>query len=69
MRSSGTGGVTGWLEADVGRAMFGRPPDFRLAGSIRPEGRAIIADGGYIVTGQWDYASGINHANWLLCTC
>ena len=69
MLSSGTGVFTGWLEADVGQSMFGRPPDFRLAGSIRPEGRAIIADGGYIVTGQWDYASGVNHANWLLCTC
>jgi alkylation response protein AidB-like acyl-CoA dehydrogenase len=69
MLSSGTGVFTGWLKADVGRSMFGQPPDFRLAGSIRPEGRALKVDGGYRVSGRWDYASGVNHANWLLCTC
>jgi len=69
MLSSGTAVFAGWLEAGVGRAMFGQPPDFRLAGSIRPEGRALLVDGGYRVTGRWDYASGVDHANWLLCTC
>ena len=59
----------GWLRADVGQSMFGCPPDFRMAGSIRPEGKALLADGGYSVRGHWDYASGINHANWLICTC
>ena len=59
----------GYLPADVGKAMFGEPPSFRMAGSIRPEGRAVAVDGGYRVSGHWDYASGINHANWLMCTC
>jgi alkylation response protein AidB-like acyl-CoA dehydrogenase len=68
MLSSGTGIFTGWLKEDVGRSMFGQPPDFRLAGSIRPEGLALKVDGGYRVSGRWDYASGVNHANWLLCT-
>jgi alkylation response protein AidB-like acyl-CoA dehydrogenase len=40
-----------------------------MAGSIRPEGEALLVDGGYRVRGHWDYASGINHANWLICTC
>lgn len=69
MLSSGSAVLTGWLRADVGRSLFGQPPDFRMAGSIRPAGRAILADGGYRVHGLWDYASGIDHANWLLCTC
>ena len=69
MLSSGTAVLAGWLEADVGRSMFGQPPEFRLAGSIRPEGRALKVHGGFRVTGRWDYASGVNHANWLLCTC
>lgn len=60
---------TGWLPTDVGRAMFGQPPDVRIAGSIRPEGKAYVVDGGYRVQGRWDFASGINHANWLFCTC
>ena len=69
MLSSGSSVITGWLRADVGRSLFGQPPDFRMAGSIRPAGRAISVDGGYRVHGLWDYASGIDHANWLLCTC
>ena len=69
MLSSGSAVLTGWLRADVGRSLFGQPPDFRLAGSIRPEGQAHKVDGGYRVRGRWNYASGIDHANWLLCTC
>ncbi len=60
---------TGWLAPDVGRAMFGQPPVARMAGSVRPEGRARAVDGGYRVSGQWNFASGVHHANWLFCTC
>ena len=69
MLSSTCSLFAGFLAADVGRAMFGEPPSFRMAGSIRPEGRAVVVDGGFRASGHWDYASGINHANWLLCTC
>jgi alkylation response protein AidB-like acyl-CoA dehydrogenase len=57
------------LRAEVGRELFGQPPDVRIAGSLRPEGKAYIVDGGYRVQGRWDFASGIDHARWLLCTC
>jgi alkylation response protein AidB-like acyl-CoA dehydrogenase len=57
------------LGADVGRELFGQPPDPRIAGSLRPEGKAYLVDGGYRVQGRWDFASGIDHARWLLCTC
>lgn len=39
-----------------------------VAGSARPFGKAIKVDGGYRVTGQWNYASGVRHANWFLAT-
>ncbi len=61
--------LAGWLRPEVGRALFGHPPDLRMAGSIRPEGRAYPAAGGYRVQGQWNFASGVHHANWLFCTC
>ena len=60
---------TGWLAPDVAREMFGQPPVVRMAGSVRPEGKARVVDGGYRVTGQWNFASGVHHANWLFCTC
>jgi len=59
----------GLLEADVGREMAGYPADMRLAGSIRPMGRARAVEGGYRLDGRWDFASGVNHARWLKCPC
>lgn len=59
----------GWLTPDVGRELFGQPPDARIAGSVRPEGLAYPVAGGYRVKGQWNFASGVNHANWLFCSC
>jgi alkylation response protein AidB-like acyl-CoA dehydrogenase len=57
--------VMGWLPVEVGRSLCGHPANFRAAGSIRPQGRAHMVDGGYRVEGQWNFASGIDHANCL----
>ncbi len=65
MIASGVSLLSGWLRPDVGRALFGQPPDVRVAGSLRPEGQAYPVDGGYRIRGHWDFASGINHANCL----
>jgi alkylation response protein AidB-like acyl-CoA dehydrogenase len=59
----------GWLPAEVGRRFAGQPADFRSAGSLRPLGRADEVKGGYRVRGHWNFASGINHANWLYSPC
>ena len=63
------GMFSGWLETAVARELFGYPSTLRGAGSFRPLGTARITDGGYIATGQWDFASGSNHANWLFLNC
>ena len=60
---------TGWLEIPVAREMFGTPPTLRGAGSFRPLGTARMVDGGYVANGQWDFASGCLHANWLALNC
>ena len=67
--SSGASILIGWLGMEAGLEIVGQPPDSRIAGSLRPEGEALVVDGGYRVRGRWDFASGIAHANWLLCTC
>ena len=48
---------------------MGQPANFRCAGSLRPLGQAYPVDGGYRVRGHWNFASGIDHANWLYCPC
>jgi alkylation response protein AidB-like acyl-CoA dehydrogenase len=69
MIATATSNSAGWLDPEVGRAIAGRPADLRLAGSIRPQGRARPVQGGYRIEGHWDFASGVNHARWLLCPC
>src|SRR5215813_8812090 len=69
MIASAISSSMGWLEPEVGRDMVGSPADMRIAGSIRPRGRARRVDGGYRIEGRWDFASGVNHANWLMCPC
>ena len=63
------GMYSGWLDTSVARQMFGNPATLRGAGSFRPLGTAKITDGGYVATGQWDFASGCLHANWLFLNC
>jgi alkylation response protein AidB-like acyl-CoA dehydrogenase len=59
----------GRLPAEVGRELAGTPADYRGAGSARPGGRAREVPGGYRVKGHWNFASGIQNARWLYCTC
>ncbi len=59
----------GRLSAEVGRELAGTPADYRGAGSARAGGKAWDVAGGYRVTGRWNFASGIQNANWLYCTC
>jgi indole-3-acetate monooxygenase len=59
----------GRLPAEVGRELAGTPADYRGAGSARPGGRAWPVEGGYRVKGRWNFASGIQNARWLYCTC
>ena len=60
------------LPAEVGRELAGTPADYRAAGSARPggpsAGRVSEVPGGYRLTGQWNFASGIYNARWLYCT-
>ena len=59
----------GWLKPEVVESMFGESADARMAASFRALGEARLVDGGYLVSGRWDYASGIDHANWLATQC
>ena len=63
--SNGGALFAGNFTPEASESMFGRPPQFRCAGSFRPLGESRPVPGGYRVSGRWDYASGIANANWL----
>lgn len=61
---AGTTSVAAYLRDDVAREMFA--PGVIWGGPIAPSGRAVIAEGGYRVTGRWSFASGCQHCDWLV---
>jgi indole-3-acetate monooxygenase len=67
MLASDVSMMAGWLNQETLFRMVGDPPAFRGAGSLRPQGKAWPVNGGYRVKGQWNFASGIDHSNWLYC--
>ena len=59
------GGLAAFLPDDAIEEVFlgGRPP--KVAGAAAPSGTATPVDGGYRVTGHWQFGSGIQHAEWV----
>lgn len=76
-------GATGWnlmigievmgllgaaLEPSVAQDIYAKP-ELIAAGALNPQGRAVRTDGGYLVTGQWPFASGCHNADWFWGQC
>jgi indole-3-acetate monooxygenase len=64
-QASGCSMVAAYLHRDVAARIFGRDPRALLAWGPGPEARAVAVEGGYRVTGTWQFASGARHATWL----
>jgi len=45
----------------------GRTP--RMPAPLAPTGRAEPAPGGFRVSGRWEWATGVMHADWVMVTC
>jgi alkylation response protein AidB-like acyl-CoA dehydrogenase len=59
-----TGAAGAFLGQDAVASLFGgRMPI--TAGQGIPNGRAIVETGGYRLTGQWNYGSGVRHASYI----
>jgi alkylation response protein AidB-like acyl-CoA dehydrogenase len=56
-----------YLPEATASAIYGRDEDV-LAGSFAPTGKAIPVEGGYRITGRWSFASGCDHATWMVCS-
>jgi len=67
-QGSGCSMSAGFLEPSVAREVFGGARDV-LAWGMGPGAKAIRADGGWRITGNWAFASGSRHATWLGAHC
>jgi alkylation response protein AidB-like acyl-CoA dehydrogenase len=68
MIAGATGIALAYLEPDVAQDMLA-DPRFMIAGVAAPFGVATPVDGGYRVRGRWPFASGCQHATWLVGGC
>jgi indole-3-acetate monooxygenase len=63
-----SGLVAGYLPEAAARAIYADPATM-VAGVFAPKGRATPEPGGYRVSGRWPFASGCEHADWLMGGC
>ncbi len=66
MVASTTALLSGYFEDEWAEKIYGTNPGVITAGATAPTGRAIRVDGGIEVTGQWQWGSGCDHADWLV---
>jgi alkylation response protein AidB-like acyl-CoA dehydrogenase len=57
------------LSPRVAKEIFGDPPLVLGSGSARAGGTAKLTKGGYLVTGRWNFLSGIDHSTALFLAC
>jgi alkylation response protein AidB-like acyl-CoA dehydrogenase len=60
--------VAGYLGEAGAREVFA-DPNVPTAGIAAPSGAAVRENGGLRVSGRWQFASGITHADWLWAGC
>ena len=49
--------------------LYADGPDLIVGGGFAPRGQAELRGGEYIVNGRWAFASGCQHAKWLIGNC
>ena len=55
-----------YLSEDRAQEVFAKP-DTKIAGVFAPMGKAVPADNSYSVSGRWQWGSGTQNADWVLC--
>lgn len=68
MIALGNGIFAGYMPETGAKEVFA-DPSRPTAASIAPTGSATPVDGGFRVSGRWRFASGIDHAEWVLGGC
>ncbi len=63
-----SGSVLAYLPAESSREIF-HNEEVMLAGVFAPRGKAIAVDGGFQVSGRWQWGSGTQNADWVMGGC
>jgi alkylation response protein AidB-like acyl-CoA dehydrogenase len=63
-----SGSVLAYLPPESSREIF-HDEEVMLAGVFAPRGKAVAVDGGFRVTGRWQWGSGTQNADWVMGGC
>jgi alkylation response protein AidB-like acyl-CoA dehydrogenase len=62
---SGVSMAAAYLKPEIAREIFGPPHAAVASGPQDRTSKAVVVEGGYRVSGNWTFASGSRHAQWL----
>jgi alkylation response protein AidB-like acyl-CoA dehydrogenase len=66
MLGAASGLLAAYLPAAGAEVVYGSTVN-GIAGSFAPTGKAIPVEGGYRISGRWQFASGCENASWIVC--
>ena len=58
--------MVGNFPLECQQEVFAAGPDCRVPGALASQGRATRVEGGWRLDGRWQFASGVDHGDWLL---
>jgi len=59
-----------WFDPKAQEEVWGSNPDAGIASGIAyPQGKGVPADGGIVLSGEWNFSSGTDHSDWSLLAC
>jgi alkylation response protein AidB-like acyl-CoA dehydrogenase len=64
--AAGAARMGAYLPLDGQADLWADSPDVFVAGALIPTGTATAAPGGWRLTGEWPFTSGVDHADWAL---
>ena len=58
--------IVGSFSVECQEEVWAGGPNTRFPGTLASQGRARRVDGGWVVNGRWQFASGVAHGDWLI---
>jgi 3-hydroxy-9,10-secoandrosta-1,3,5(10)-triene-9,17-dione monooxygenase len=62
--------ILSWWDPKAQEEVWGPNPDVGIASGIAfQQGRGVPAQGGVVLTGEWNFSSGTDHSDWSMLAC
>ena len=66
---AGSASFGAFLSDEAAEKVYGTDPQVITSTVVYPPGKAVVRDGGYVVSGRWPYGSGCHYCAWSGVMC